>query len=277
MISLKNKWKIFSQILFDPWIFILILAIIAFFIIIVFQKDTLIIRMFTLFISITSGVLGSIAANRWLSLNEEKLIVARGKVAVRSLKLLLGNIYSIDCRAKELLNRICFDAKKKNVNAELIKTYLEEIINRYEVLEEETQSSIENWTDIVPEADIKTQIGVITKLKSEAREKELDLIELRNSYEERQGKSEKETEQLKNDIKEKERELEKLQFELQEKDLPFSSRSKMYYPRHFFDLTNLEIIYECMKCGFKIKGSGPFHTKKCPKCGSFALRIVKDK
>jgi DNA repair exonuclease SbcCD ATPase subunit len=100
--------------------------------------------------------------------------------------------------------------KKKSQALETVTTYLEEVIGRCVLLEEGILSSIESWTDIIPEADVKTQIGVISELTSKVETLEQEL----STSLETKGKSEEEIEKLKADRSQKEKELSELRREL---------------------------------------------------------------
>jgi len=63
------------------------------------------------------------------------------------------------------------ELEKESADQITIRNYKE--ISRFCVLlAEEAGNSIENWTDIIPEADLKTEIGVITGLADELIDKE---------------------------------------------------------------------------------------------------------
>ena len=81
-----------------------------------------------------------------------------------------------------------------------MKRNYEESIAICSLLQEETVSSIENSTDIVPEADIKTQIGVISDLKTSIDDKEGELTHLKATLAEAQGKSEQERKALRDQL-----------------------------------------------------------------------------
>lgn len=107
---------------------------------------------------------------------EEKVLVTRGKSAVRSLKLLLVSIGSLQRRIKDHIQSI----DKENPQEKLMRSHFEEIEGTCGVLEEEGISSIEDWTDIIPEvANLKTQIGTITEMRGEVETLTSELTELK--------------------------------------------------------------------------------------------------
>lgn len=274
---LQKKRRLFGQIAFDPWVIILILVIIAFLILLFFEQNTMVVRMLTIFISIAAAILTSYASHLWSSLNEKKLTIARGKVAVRSLRHLFGNILSADRRACQFLQRFCDDPKRKIVTNEVIKMYLEEIINRYEILEEETKGSIENWEDILPGESIKAQIIEITKLRKEVGQQKFEIATLEKNLAEKEGKSEKEKKQLKIKLMQKEGELSDLQIQLQTSDLPFSSGGKRYLRPGEPDFINMfsgTLKLKCLRCQWKTSDYTKFKEGKCPKCGGDFIGVM---
>lgn len=56
-------------------------------------------------------MLGCIIANRWAQMNELKVLIARGRSAIRSLQLILLNIYKLENRTKEYI--VCIDKENK--------------------------------------------------------------------------------------------------------------------------------------------------------------------
>lgn len=167
MRPLKERWASFLTIIFDPLVLTFLVLTLLLGIFLKSQKEPVVIAALTIIITLISGILGAILKGKWSEITEEKVIVARGKTAVRSLKLLLSNILSLEKRVCEYLFRSQDEQAKMGQSPEVIKTYLEEIIGRCRIQGEEAISSIENWTDIVPEADIRTQIGVISNLREE--------------------------------------------------------------------------------------------------------------
>lgn len=204
--TLNDKWKNFLNVVLDPWVVILLLATI-FFIFYSNSSETTnknIISILTLIISFFSAILGGVLANRWAQMTEEKILVARGKSAIRSLKLILLNISKIEKRTKYYITS--FDAA--NMDFKLVVSNLEEVIEKCNILEEEIISSIENWTDIIPEVEnLKTQIGVITEMKLKEAQLESDVSILNNSLVTEKKLGEAQKREMQTNIIETEREL----------------------------------------------------------------------
>ena len=225
MKSLGDKWRKFGNLIFAPWSLILLIGTILLGIGLARQTDPTVIAVLTVVVTLTAGLCGGVLAYRWNELNEEKVIVARGRSAIRGLKLLLVNLASLDKRVCEYLNRNNAEEQREKLTAEIIRTYLEEVIGRCKVLEEEVLSSIENWTEVLPEADIKTQIGIITELNAQVSQLAQDIKKLEADKEQIEDQSQEEAVELRKEIKEKERQLEKTKRELREKNIDFGGVS----------------------------------------------------
>lgn len=213
--SLKNRWLAFFKIIGDPWVIILFIGVILLIISSSFLTISESIKnILVVIISIVSSLLGGIFAKRWSDLNEENILIARGNSAIRNLKLLLLNIGQIEKRVSVYISRL----KKENNEYELTKTYLEEIIEKCNILEEEVINSIENWTDIIPEANLKTQIGIVTELKSEIDRLSQQITELNKELNVTQESGAQEMTNLVDKLSSKEKELKDFKRKLWEKE-----------------------------------------------------------
>ncbi|MBK8483683.1 MAG: hypothetical protein IPL31_04905 [Saprospiraceae bacterium] len=150
-INLKERWSLFFNLLFDPWVLILLLIIVTIFYFKSQNKDSSLDLFYTVFLSIIASVWGGIVSNRWISITEQQAIAARGKGAIQSLQLLLSTISNIKERIFKFKN--CCDAQ--SLNKELLKSNFEEIEFCMNTITEVGYSSIETWQDILPEADLK--------------------------------------------------------------------------------------------------------------------------
>lgn len=79
-----------------------------------------------------------------------------------------------------------------------VRTWLEEEILRLSAFQEETLDSIENWTDIIPEADVSSQLAPYRRLQARSA-----------GLEEEKAQKERELQQVQATEKEKRRQLEK--------------------------------------------------------------------
>ncbi|MEW8266849.1 MAG: hypothetical protein AB2731_11970 [Candidatus Thiodiazotropha sp.] len=215
MENLKTRWKSFFSVILDPWTLVLIIGVIFLFTYTLGITDKTITSLLFVLITIASAVLGGRITKHWMDITEGGIVVARGKSAVRSLKLLLRNIFALERRVSN------FSANLDEIENHpvVIKRNYEEVIEICNLLEEEAVNSIENWTDITPEADIKTQIGVISELKQSLVGKEKDLTSLNSKLKDTKGKSEVERKRLQSEVDEKEKQIANLRREIFDKNL----------------------------------------------------------
>jgi hypothetical protein len=206
MPSLKDSWRAFFKIVFDPFIIGLTILTFLFYLasttITPSQTNEMVTVVLTLVSAVFSGFLGAAIEKRWTALTEERILVARGKVAIRSLTLLLSRIRSLELRVQEYLNRHNNEKWRENITVEVIKTYLEEVVQNCRILEDEALSSIDNWKDAIPEADVGIQVGVVSELNLELVRLAEEAKGLRSELEKTKERSEDETKQLKNRLDE---------------------------------------------------------------------------
>lgn len=209
----RERWSAFFKVVLDPWNLLLKLAVGGIFYVSLQKAEPLTSALLSVLLTLTAAVLGGRITQQWSAVTEAGVLIARGRSAVRSLKLLLRNVAALESRIRSFL------AKEEELQRypEVTKRNYEEAIAICSLLQEETVSSIENWTGIVPEADIKTQVGVISDLKRSIDEKESELTQLQTTLNEAKGKSDQERSHLRDLIKEKEKQILDLEREIVEK------------------------------------------------------------
>jgi len=213
MKNLKKKWGEFFSIIFGPWTVVLIASVALLFIFSVGQTNTTIRSLFFVLITITSAILGGRITKNWVDITEEGIVIARGKSAVRSLILLLHSISVLEQRVKEFEDR----TDEIENHPEVTKRNYEEILGRCNLLEEDTVNSIENWTDIIPEADIKTQIGVISELKQSLQATKYESTELKKELNDTKDRSKEDRKKLEAEANKTKKKIESLEREIREK------------------------------------------------------------
>lgn len=264
----KERWIAFIRVIFDPWaiaLYILIVALIVFY---GYAKEDYVKILLTFLFSIISSLIGGVYTKRWSDINEEKIVFAKGTTAIRSLKLLLQQIISVENRTRLFLKR-----NNKNNSEESVKIGYEEIIDRCKLLEEQAIGAIENWNDIIPEADVKTQIGMISELKQ--REEELEkrienMTEQKLSSDKQNDAKDFELQKAKND-------LEKLRTELRAKEerLNLSGLSGIASASVVVPTTFKSLVSEIYKINKDTEDKGKLiasayinsQSKKCKGCG----------
>jgi hypothetical protein len=274
MTSLRNRWRAFLTVIFDPLSVALLISTAFLAVSLVFQTDRSIVAILTFLVTVFSGLLGGVLGKKWDDLAGEKIIVARGKSAIRNLKFLLSNAVALQRRVRQYLNQCIEEDKKRSPTSDVVATYLEDVAGRCLLLEEGIISSIESWTDITPEADIKTQIGVISELTSKVDNLTQDLNTLGSELQETKGKTEKEIEKLKAEKRQKEKELLELRQELSGRainfGLPLSSGNVPWSDVSLLGVSKGDAIYPSTLLG--VSSSMPKQT--CTACGTQYQNIL---
>lgn len=241
--ALIKQWQSFLSIILNPWVIILIIPTGFLMYQASVQTNQTITTILSLLIALSSSLLGGVIANKWSAINDESVLNARGRSAVRSLKLLLINIAAIERRVLEYLSR----TKDNKTTMDIAAIYLEEVSLKCRTLQEDVINSIENWTDIVPEADIKTQIGIISELRDQIQVKEDERLRLSDDFEETKKKSKEEGEKLLLLIQQKEKELNEAKNELRRRSIDIGltypeSRQYIISGSHVIDTNSLRDV-----------------------------------
>jgi len=178
---MRAQWQSFARALFNPAIFISLVAALGLVYFSAYGPDQirntpLLLAMVSVLASVTSGLAGSFLEKEWSKLTEGKVLVTRGRSAIRGLRLLLLHLNQVESRASVHLERAC----EHKVEPSLIGSY-EELILHFSSLQEEAINSIEDWEDIIPEANVKGQIEILRGLRDDAarhrnRAKELETM-----------------------------------------------------------------------------------------------------
>jgi hypothetical protein len=218
--DIKTSWKDFGLTIIYPWaIFFLILTVI-FLILQFIYNDPVLNITFSILMALSAGVLGGFATKKWERLPDEKLMINKGHSAIRNLWHIFGGIILIERRVGFYLTRYEDEKESKNITKEVIRTYLEEIIEKCINSEVEIINAIEDWSDLLPEyADVKIKFAEIIEMNGRYNE----LIDLDKKFDQRIEEEDEITESeiniLKRERKELRNEIARLRNELNKKSL----------------------------------------------------------
>jgi hypothetical protein len=155
----REQWRKFRDLILEPWTLILVVVSVALFAIGQSGLSGSVNAVVQILLATASGVLGARVTNLIAESSGQGVLSARGKVAVRGLKLMLVQTAAFEQRLRKFLaNRahIC-------TNPEVTERNYEEAIEFCKRIQEEATSAMETWGDIVPTADFSTLIGRITE------------------------------------------------------------------------------------------------------------------
>lgn len=203
--DLKDPWKIFVNILFHPVILTTLgFSVFGTYISTLNYKDETknVAILFSILASLSAGILGSVAFDRYKETTGNSVLIKKGKSAVRNLSLIADQLHRLRIRLSE------FNTKK-------IQMPLGEIDHHLVTTEKSVVSGIEDWVDMVPELTTLTKISetVVERgnkmlgLMSEKKELEKEL--------EKQDKAQKEkVDSLESRISQKNQEISHLSSEI---------------------------------------------------------------
>ncbi len=196
--GLKERWKTFGKVFLDPMVVVLLVLGILIYVLSLAQTDRAILALFIILLSVVTGLAGGVVAKRWDDIIGQRLLVARGTVAVRSLKLLLSHVNRLERKVRSY--RADLEEKlEEDEDQDIVIYHLREISDRCVAVMEEVLSSIDNWTDIVPEANIETQFELLSELMSEKERLEADLEDVTNALGESENASKKQIQKLRSE------------------------------------------------------------------------------
>ncbi len=161
--------------------------------------------------SILTGILGSYIAARWLEYTDRRVLKVRGKLAVLSLKVLLNCIGMTQSRVRQYFK----DWKNTPENAgKIYHVWIEETCEKLQFLYEQAVSSIETWSDVIEEANIRTEITKLRELSTSAANLQLQKEQLEKQLAETESKSEHEIQLIKQELDQTKEELKKTKAEV---------------------------------------------------------------
>lgn len=186
--ALGQKWTALGQAVLDPFFLISFLSSLVLGLFSVQIKDTGVNALLTILLALSSGVAGARLTNEWQALTEGKAIEHKGRTAIRGLKLLFNSISMIQERTRYYIAHI----KETPGSSATITAGLEEIVEKSKLVQRQALNSIEDWNDILPEADIGTMVDELSALENKYE----DQLKLTSELQERQEHQLTELEQL---------------------------------------------------------------------------------
>lgn len=176
--SLKSNWAILGRIILNPEALFLILTIGGLIALTYFsnlRNSPLILTIIIMVISLLSSLLGGFFMKKWGDLYKTRMLIARGYTTIRNINLLLSHIFSIKKRVSLYIRRL----NREELNYDLLRSHFEEVAERCNNLFEDAVNTIENWQDVIPEANLKQQIAQVANIQKELNNRLDDLKDLR--------------------------------------------------------------------------------------------------
>lgn len=273
--SLSRDWAAFYQVFLSPGVLVLVSAAGA----LVYLSESAgpealpqgLRVAFAVVVSVLSSAVGALVWKRWNESSESGVLVTRGKSAVRGLNLLLQSLAAAEGR----LIRFRGDIQNTQNSSDHFLLMCDEIQDRIDLLQEETMNAMQEWTDILPEADVKTQIGVITKLKKQRAALEAEVKSLSKKFDDPKEINE----ELQAELENKEAALKQVRELLSQRETAISSSVLSGLTRkpildllgdfhslgsHFETSSSFEF---CPNCKARFSEGDLRSQEKCPECG----------
>lgn len=158
-----GSWKRFWAVVTEPWTAILLVASVALFVIGQQKLQPSVTALVQILLAVASGVLGARVTSQLETASGKSILEARGKVAVRGLKLMLVQTTAFQVRIQRFL------ANREHIekHPEVTERNYEEAIEFCRRIQEEAASAMETWGDVVPAADLSSLIGRITEAEEQ--------------------------------------------------------------------------------------------------------------
>lgn len=215
--KLSVKWQKFARTLADPWTLVLWVATIFILAFSFSLPDTttafsqFLFVIFPILLAFIAAILGGRIAKQLAESAEETRLITRGKSAIRNLKLLFINLANLESRIKPQLAR-------QNNQQSSGSIYNNDIVDlSMMMIKEEVIHAIEDWIDIIPEANLKTHFEYLTELKLALHFSEKECERIQNELSKTKRQSRKENEALKQRLQAEEKVITQLRERLLER------------------------------------------------------------
>ncbi|HGM5034467.1 TPA: hypothetical protein ACKPZU_000199 [Stenotrophomonas maltophilia] len=147
----------------EPWTLLLLGTSVALFVIGQQKLSPSVTALIQILLAVASGVLGARVTNLLESAAGKSILEARGKVAVRGLKLMLVQTAAFQRRVERFID----NRQHIETNPDVTVRNFEETVEFCRRIQEEAASAMETWVDVVPSADLSSLIGRITAAEDE--------------------------------------------------------------------------------------------------------------
>lgn len=250
--DLGKPWLVFVKILsYPPVLITLLITLIATYLSTLFNWDVKFAVSLSIIASLSSGILGGVIFDKYQEYSGNKVLVKKGKSAVRNLSLIADQLHRLRIRLSE------FNAKK-------IRISIDEIDHHLVTTEKSVISGIEDWVDMVPEL---TTLTKLFETVVERGNKMLGLINEKKELEkelQKQDKAQKEkVTSLESRINQKNKEISNLSFEISKlrrqqisiggptisSGLNIGSLSAGAFGNINGNIVNVSNLRNCQKCG----------------------------
>ncbi|HFK2884758.1 TPA: hypothetical protein ACGY73_002912 [Stenotrophomonas maltophilia] len=207
LVGVVRPWGVFLKVVLDPYTFLLIVVgvVLGWFGPKAVGENYN--ALLQIVVAVVTGVVGARMSTAMAAINQDGKLYASGRMAVRGLRLILTKTLALERRVATFVA----DSQKQQVpevRAQVAMRNLDEVLESIRTLQLEVVGSIENWVDVVPDADVSKIFMAVGELRDQLTQKDEQLREAVESKERLESKGETDTQALKhaeNRIRELER------------------------------------------------------------------------
>ncbi|HFT6976500.1 hypothetical protein I5V28_01430 [Stenotrophomonas maltophilia] len=207
LVGVVRPWRVFLKVVLDPYTFLLIVVgvVLGWFGPKAVGENYN--ALLQIVVAVVTGVVGARISTAMAAINQDGKLYASGRMAVRGLRLILTKTLALERRVATFVA----DSQKQQVpevRAQVAMRNLDEVLESIRTLQLEVVGSIENWVDVVPDADVSKIFMAVGELRDQLTQKDEQLREAVESKERLESKGETDTQALKhaeNRIRELER------------------------------------------------------------------------
>lgn len=266
--GLVERYKRFFRVVGDPAVVVSAILAVLFAIGSVRANDPVVEAALTVLLGIFAGITGRVWSKKYFEQEGHRTVKEKGKSATRS----LGHIHEMITAIEGRLSHYLGDDPE--VNRDEIEIGVEEALEKCRLTRRAILNSVEDWKDILPEADIAKQLGLVRELEAQIS----DLQDQLSQMEKERDEAQEESKEARHEREEKEKKLRETKKELREKERelrsgPLGSIRLETGHQGTIDDTPIAIgenFRTCIQCGRSYTPDGEDDaltiTSKCPDC-----------
>lgn len=195
LMGVVGPWGVFLKVILDPYTFLLIVvgAVLGWFGPKAVGDNYN--ALLQIVVAVVTGVVGARISTAMAAINQDGKLYASGRMAVRGLRLILTKTLALERRVATFVAQ-SQEEKSAETRADVAKRNLDEVLESIRMLQSEVVGSIENWVDVVPDADVSKIFMAVGELRDQLTQKDEQLREAVKSKERLESKGETDTQAL---------------------------------------------------------------------------------
>ncbi|MGE8288684.1 MAG: hypothetical protein ACN6RG_12030, partial [Stenotrophomonas sp.] len=195
-ISVVRPWSTFLKVLLDPYtaLLVIVAAFLGIFGPEAVGKGNG--ALLQVIIAIVTGVVGARISTAMAAINQEGKLYSSGRMAVRGLRLILQKTIALEKRVASFVHEGSQESAPE-VRAAMANRNLDEVLESVRMLQMEVAGSIENWVEVVPDADVSAIFLAVADARDQLSKKEIELQRAIEDKDALEAKGNADTESLK--------------------------------------------------------------------------------